>query len=87
MVDLDKGGIWRKRGNYPPGSFYTLDKHATSVMVWAGIGPGGYKTKLIRCPKRMNSEKYCEMIIQNKIVENLNSKFSNNYIFQQDGAP
>ena len=36
MVDLEKGGIWRKRGFFPPWSFYTLDKHATSVMVWGG---------------------------------------------------
>lgn len=47
-VNLLKGGIWRRRGHYPPGSFKGKDAHPIHVMVWGGIGPGGYKTKLLR---------------------------------------
>lgn len=51
------------------------------------IGPNGYKTKLPRCPKRMNVEKYIKMILENSIISNLNTQFGANYLFQQDGAP
>lgn len=32
-VDTIKGGIWRRRGHYPPGSFKTKDPHPVHVMV------------------------------------------------------
>ena len=87
MVNMEKGGIWRHRSQFPPGTFYTHDKHATSGMVCAGIGPNGFKTKLLRCPKRMNSHTYCDLLIKNGIIEILQNTFPNTFVFQQDGAP
>ena len=33
-VNLLKGGIWRRRGHYPPGSFKEKEPHPIHVMVW-----------------------------------------------------
>lgn len=86
-VNLLKGGIWRKRGHYPPGSFKGKDPHPVHVMVWGGIGPGGYKTKLLRVNGKMNSIKYIQLLTDNEIFIDLYKNFQNNYIFQQDNAP
>ena len=56
-------------------------------MVWAGIERGGYRTELLRVKGRLNSEAYCNLLINNGIVKNLNDTFGTNYIFQQDNAP
>ena len=40
-VNLKGHGIWRKRGLYPPGSFFEKTAHPIHVMVWGGIGPRG----------------------------------------------
>lgn len=86
-VDSLRGGIWRRRGHYPPGSFQTKDPHPVHVMVWGGIGPDGYKTKLLKVNGRLNSIKYIQLLTENEIFTKLNAKFHNNYIFQQDNAP
>ena len=86
-VDMIKGGIWRRRGHYPPGSFKTKDPHPVHVMVWGGIGPNGYKTKLLKVEGKLNSIKYMQMLLENDIFINLKAKFGDNYIFQQDNAP
>ena len=33
-VNLLKGGIWRRRGHYPPGSFKEKEPYPIHVMVW-----------------------------------------------------
>lgn len=40
-VDLEKGGIWRLRGFYPPECFYEKKQAPVHIMVWGGIGPRG----------------------------------------------
>ena len=86
MVDMEKGSIWEKRG------FFLLD-YSTSRQAYhmcndlGKIRPSGYKTKLLRCPKRMNAEKYIKMILENDFFSNLNSQFGANYLSQQDEAP
>lgn len=86
-VNLKKGGIWRRRGHYPNGTFYTKEGHPISVMVWGGIGPNGYKTKLLRINGKMNSEKYVDLLLTNDIFLDIQRHFGQNYIFQQDNAP
>ena len=53
-------------------------------MVWAGI-LGNERTQLLKCPSRMNAEKYVESLEGNMIVEFLRQR-GKGAIFQQDGA-
>lgn len=86
-IDCHKPGIWRRRGHHPPLSLYNAEQKLKTVMVWAGIERGGYRTELLRVKGRLNSEAYCNLLINNGIVKNLNDTFGTNYIFQQDNAP
>lgn len=85
--NLEKGGIWRRRGHFPPGTFYTKEGHPISVMVWRGIGPGSYRTKLLRVHGKMNSIKYVDLLLSNDVFIDIEKNFGKNYIFQQDNAP
>ena len=53
-------------------------------MVWAGI-VGGQKTRLLKCPARMNAEKYVELLGNNGIVQFMRQR-GDRSVFQQDGA-
>lgn len=85
-VNLKQKGIWRRRGFYPPGSFYDHDAHPISVMVWGGIGPRGYRTPLLNFKGRVNTEKYITSLLSNNIVPHITSVFGNNWTWQQDNA-
>lgn len=87
VVILENGGVWRTQGLYPPESFYYKNAHPPSVMIWAGIGPFGYKTKLLRFSGKVNSEYYCRQLEQNGIFEDLNNTFGRWWVWQQDNAP
>ena len=87
VVDRDKGGIWRYRGQIPPEGFYEKIAHPIQVMVWGAIGKGGYRTPLIQCNGHVNAEKYIDILERNKIFENLYNNFPNGFIWQQDNAP
>lgn len=53
-------------------------------MVWFTIGPGGFKTILLKLDCRLYSLK-CINLIQNKgIIQEIKNKFRRNYIWQQD---
>lgn len=82
QIDLCKGGIWRRRGHYPPGSFKEKDSRPIHVMVWGGIGPNGYKTKLLRVEGKKDSIKYIQLLTENGIFTDLYNNFQNNYVFQ-----
>ena len=56
-VDLEKGGIWRRSGEYPQGSFYEKTVHPLSCMVWGAIGPKGFRTHLIKVKDTLNAVK------------------------------
>ena len=47
-ANLNGGGIWRRRGEYPPEAFYEKGAHPVSCMIWGAIGPIGFRTKLIK---------------------------------------
>jgi hypothetical protein len=72
--NLDQGGVWRRRGELIPEGTYEVDHHPISVMVRGAIGPN-YRSKLIRCPARMNGVSYAEMLASNNVIESLNRKF------------
>lgn len=86
IVDLNNGGIWRKRGHYPPQAFYEKDKKPTSIIIWGGIGPRGYRTQLIKFAEHVNKVTYKEELEKNKIFENISNVFGSQWVWQQDGA-
>ena len=72
---------WTKRGD---DLFLEEEKFHGSIMVWAGI-IGNERTRLLKCPSRMNAEKYVELLENNGIVEFLRQQ-GDRSVFQQDGA-
>lgn len=86
QIQLGVGGIWRRRGLYPPGSFAEKDPHPISVMVWGGIGPRGDRTKLLRFDGSVTSDSYCREIIGNQIIQNIQGVFGQQWTWQQDNA-
>ena len=49
-------------------------------MIWGGIGPGGYRTKLIKCDGHITSQKYVSLHGENHILEKINQAFPNGFI-------
>ena len=84
--DLAHGGIWRKRGHYPPESFYSKEAHPLSVMVWGGISKNGFRTPLIRCPRSVTALSYCQFLAEHHILA-LCKNALGEFTRQQDGAP
>ena len=72
---------WTKRGDHV---YLQEDKFPGSIMVWAGI-IGNRKTRLLKCPSRMNAQNYVELLASNGIVEFM-TQSGEGSIFQQDGA-
>jgi transposase len=86
--NTEKGGIWRPRGQIPKESFFSSEPHPLHAMVLGGIGPNGLKTRLIQCPKSVNSKSYLHFLAVNNIVYNINQTFGEKrYLFQEDNAP
>lgn len=86
VVNLNSGGIWRARGHYPPQAFFEKDKKPPSIMVWGGIGPRGFRTKLIKFTEHVNATTYQKSLEDNKIFESISNVFGEKWVWQQDGA-
>jgi transposase len=85
--DLNKGGLWRRRGEHIDQEFFDRPAHPVQVMIWGGIGPNGYRTTLIRCPKSVNKASYVEFLSEYNIITDLDETFGRGqYLFQQDNA-
>ena len=76
-----------EKGTTPPECFYVKDAHPLHVMVWGGIGPNGFKTNLIRCPKSVTAETYCQFLADSHVLFQCKSCLGDNFYWQQDGAP
>jgi hypothetical protein len=86
--DLALGGIWRMKGEIVPEMFIPTDQHPLKVMGWGAIGPGGWRSKLVRCPPSVNTVSYLEMLSEAGIFRKLNKKWGEfGYIFMEDNAP
>ena len=86
-VNLHKGGIWRKRGEYIPESYFEKPSHPIHVLVWGAIGPGGFRSKLVGCPQTINSVNYVKFLIEEGIVDQLNRRYGEKqFIFPEDNA-
>lgn len=83
----NRDGIWRIRGFHPPESYYERELHPTSVMIWGGIGPLGYRTKLLNFSQKVNAEYYCRSLFSNGVFTDLNFHFGRNWVWQEDNAP
>ena len=79
-------GIWRQPGTYPPQTFYEKDIKTMSAMVWGGIGPNGYRTKLIFFEEHINAETYIKALEENRILENIKETFGKDWVWEQDNA-
>lgn len=86
QVNLDSGGIWRRRGEYPNGSFCEKNAYPVKVMVWGAIGPEGFRTTLIRIDGAINAKTYIKMLHDNNIHAQIYEYFGDDFIFQQDNA-
>ena len=87
-VCLEKSGIWRKKGEYPPELFFLQKKHTPSASWYGGgVGPCGFRTRLLRVKGNMDSRRYCHMLLSNGVIDNLRQRFGGNFVFQQDNAP
>lgn len=85
-VNLGGTGIWRRRGEYPPGSFYEKDPHPIKCMVWGGIGPRGFRTNFVKFEGKIDALAYIQMLHNNNIYGQIVNHFGPNFIFQQDNA-
>jgi hypothetical protein len=69
-------------------AYFAKTAHPVSVMVWGGIGPLGYRTELLKCPKSVTGDTYIEMLTSHGIIAKLEDQFGHQgYWFQQDNAP
>jgi transposase len=84
QVNMSGRGIWRQRAIHIPEEFVLRIAHPIQVMIWGGIGPGGFRTELTKCPKSVNGESYIELL--SHIIPVLNRAFPQGYLFQQDNA-
>ena len=57
-----------------------------SFMVWGAVGYGG-KFPLMECPKKMNAERYVDMLERTDFVDTAMVVGGETFIFQQDNAP
>ena len=86
MVDPSRRGIWRKRGHIPDEAYYNKVAHPIQVIVWGAIGPNGFRTNLIRCPKSVTAEAYCRLLLGVNFVFHQCASALGHYAWQQDGA-
>jgi hypothetical protein len=63
-----------ERREFIPETFVFRDQHPLEVMTWGAIGPGGWRSKLIRCPFSLNTTLFLEMLIESGIIAILNGK-------------
>ena len=72
---------WVQRGER---HYVETEKFPASFMVWGGI-VGDRKTPLLECPRRLNAQRYIEMLETNGVVEFV-QRCDDGIVFQQDGA-
>ena len=85
--NLNGGGIWREYGHYPPESFYNKEQRPTSVMIWSGIGPRGFRTTLFKFDQHVNSQSYMKTLLDNNIFEEIEKIFGRINVWHKDNAP
>jgi hypothetical protein len=64
--DMNKGGMWRRKGGLLPDTTCEQANHLIAVMVWGAIGPG-FRSPLLRCPDRVNAKGYMKMLADARI--------------------
>jgi hypothetical protein len=85
--DLNLGGIWRNRGEEVNDASYVKMAHEISVMIWGAISQG-FRTKLLRCPERVDAISYMQMLADGQVFYQCIQKFGPaGFYWQQDNAP
>jgi hypothetical protein len=72
--DLNLGGLWSKRGEQCNDAIYAKVAHEISVMIWGAIARG-FRTRLLRCPRRVNAFSYMQMLADGTIFRQCIEKF------------
>ena len=85
--NLNGGGIWREYGHHPEECFYSKEQKPLSVMIWGGIGPRGFRTRLFYFQNHVNSQSYMKTLLDNNIFGEIEAIFDRTYVWQQDNAP
>ena len=88
--EIGPDNTWRriKRGVLNETCFAARNKHNRGLMVWGAIGPGGYKSRLVRCSDGEDSREYIDILGKSEMLPNLDDKFGRSgWTFVQDGAP
>jgi hypothetical protein len=86
VANPERTKTWKFPGEISQCFYQEYAGYPVQVMVWAAIARG-YKSKLIRVDGHMNSEKYVNMLHDNQIFAQINSRFGENmWVWQQDGA-
>ena len=82
----DNRYIWFQPGEVSDDVYVEYTKAEIGIMVWGAIGKD-FKSKLIICPKSVNSYEYQKIIKDSQIVDILNQQHGEgNWYFMQDGA-
>jgi hypothetical protein len=83
----DKKWVWYRNGEENESAMRHSVKFPKSLMIFAVIGIG-FKSDVLIVNRTIDSQKYIENLQNHGIIEQLNQKYgTNNWIFQQDGAP
>jgi hypothetical protein len=87
MQNLNKGGIWRRKGAITEDCYYNKTNHAPNCMVWGGI-VFGVKLALIPCFHSITAMSLANLLASNRILYELNDRFGDKqWYWQMDNAP
>lgn len=82
----DNRWVYVKRGKWSESAMMQSTKFSLSIMFWGAIGPG-YKSELIVCTNKMDSEEYIEIINKSNLIQTCDLKYGQlGWCFMQDGA-
>jgi hypothetical protein len=85
--DLNKGGIWRRKGEFLDEGTFEQHTHPLSVMVWGDIGTGS-RSRLLRCSIYVNAKSYMRMLAEGHIFWFLEQRHGpQGFSWQPDNAP
>jgi hypothetical protein len=85
--DLNLGGIWRKGGEQCNDAIYVKVAHKISAMIWGAIAKG-FRTRLLRRPRRVNTFSYMQMLADGAIFRWCREKLGpKGFYWQQNNAP
>lgn len=59
--NLNRGGVWKFKGEVLDEKFFETAPHVTQVIVLSAIDPDGYKSRLMECGP-VTAHSYCQFV-------------------------